>query len=258
MNSINRPKPSTSVSPVRPATKQSPQTSTIEINKPAVNVNHQEMNDINEHLNKLNASLQAKRQLLNQLYENVSTENSKPENKNESKLDNILKQVHFESIDFGDNSKVKQFNSTFTVKINTNKTSANDTTSKQPSKPLSSIGNRNRSKSPAAANKPSSKTSQLPSTTQTRINNSPVTSKQVALANKTSKTSPVVRPNLTLQQKRQIQLEAKAKLAKDLEALKLKVLERKFGYLWLRKCCFSKLKYASHDKKSLILPSEAK
>ena len=252
MNSINRPKPSTSVSPVRPSTKQSTQTSTIEINKPAVNVNHQEINDINEHLNKLNASLQAKRQLLNQLYENVSTENSKPENKNESKLNtNILKQVHFESIDFGDNSKVKQFNSTFTVKIN-------ETSSKQPSKPLSSIGNRNRSKSPAAANKPSSKTSPLPSTTQTRINNSPVTSKQVALANKTSKTSPVARPNLTLQQKRQIQLAATAKLAKDLEALKFKVLERKFGYIWLRKFCFSKLKYAAHDNKSLILPSEAK
>ena len=55
--------------------------------------------------------------------------------------------------------------------------------------------------------------------------------------------------NLTLQQKRKIAEENKAKLEKALAVLRLKILTRKFGYIWLRRYFYS-------SAKNTLLPSQ--
>jgi hypothetical protein len=146
----------------------------------------------------------------------------------ETTSNNILKHVHFEFKNTNNsinNNLPHQFNSTFTVKINQQKS---------PNKPLVSIGNRqDRSKSPKKSIKPIQPISSLHPT-----------SKPTQIAAKTTK-SPTT--NLTLQQKRHLQLEAKNKLDKQLEILRAKVIKRKFAYIWLRKYCGNS-----------ILPSRAK
>lgn len=225
-----------SVSPVRPESKSNADTAHLE----TYNKND---NKMSQELKELSESVETKRLELNKLYKDASDDNSfKTVSKlqklssiglqsppsstpKETTSNNILKHVHFEFKNTNNtinNNLPQQFNSTFTVKIN------------QPKSPLVSIGNRqDRSKSPKKSIKPIQPISSLHPT-----------SKPTQIAAKTTK-SPTT--NLTLQQKRQLQLEAKNKLNKQLEILRVKVIKRKFAYIWLRKYCGSS-----------ILPSRAK
>jgi len=217
-----------SVSPVRPESKT---IATPIVHEPSIK------NDkITQDLKDLSESIETKRLELNKLYKdlsgNVSSKTiTKFENfsnilpksppsstPKETSSNNILKHVHFElknTNNISNSNQPQKFNSTFTVKLNQEKS---------PNKPLVSIGNRqdrsDRSKSPKKSSKPIQPVSTIHPT-----------SKPSQIATKTTK---LATSNLTLQQKRQIQLEAKNKLSKQLEVIRVKVIKRKFAYIWLR------------------------
>jgi hypothetical protein len=236
-----------STSPVRPESKANAAHSLLESSS----------SKITQGLKELSESLETKRLELNQLYKDLSDNvpsktitkldnlshilpQSPPSSTpKETTSNNILKYVQFEFKNTNTISNVNQpqkFNSTFTVKLNQEKS---------PNKPLVSIGNRqDRSKSPKKPIK----------STQPVLSINP-TSKPFQISTKT-KSQPT---NLTLQQKRQLQLEAKNKLNKQLEILRVKVIKRKFAYIWLRKFFYSTRSSQSINvKRNLPLPSQAK
>ena len=206
-----------SVSPTRPESTKSTALSSEQI--------------LTENLKELSNSIEKKREELNKLYNDLTKADHPPTDETitiptkppqqQMTNTNILKQVHFEMKDLlsngANNSQAQKMNSTFTVKLNA--------TVGATSKPLASIGNRqDRSKSPKKPVK--SPQALYPSV------------KPVLIAAKSR--------NLTLQQKRQLQLEATQKLQSELAIIREKVIRRKFAYIWLRK-----------NRRVQLLPSQA-
>jgi hypothetical protein len=240
MSFLNKPQPDkSSVSPVR----------SISIMPNDTNENNDEANS---KLANLNASVESKRNLLNKLYDDMKSTADKLKTNNP----NILKHVHFESIDDDNDNDITErpiFNSTYTVN-QINKSS-----------PLASIGNKTRltitPKSQQDKTK-STKSNNIISTTKVQI-----TSTKVNKKSRNTSSSPIKtikpKPPLTLQQKRQKLLEEKAKQKQDLEILKRKVILRKYAYIWLRRYLYSsKYRYFQFSQSTytgfkFLLPSQA-
>ena len=87
---------------------------------------------------------------------------------------------------------------------------------------------------------------QKPNTTKENSKKTPTTQKSSAKP----RVPTLTKPYLTVQQKRELAAANKAKFLKEINILHKKVLARKFGYIWLRKCINS-------SSKNVILPSQA-
>lgn len=223
---------------------------------PIRSVLKQTNNQTNENIANLTNSVESKRQLLNQVYYDMKATHKIDSNDQDRKIysfkpteatwinknENILKHVHFESMDTSNNESLNQTRkiSTFTIEMIGKETKL-QTNSKYSSKLKSPV-------SKAHVNKPSIKIDQIPSG---KIEKQKKTSHQGQVIN-FSKIS--TRQVLTLQQKRQLMLDNKAKLEKAIEEMRKKILLRKFGYIWLRIHFYPKIKLKS--TKLLFLPSQ--
>ena len=179
-------------------------------------------------IQKLVATVEEKRQLLNKIYDDSKSKDpsklpvaqiiytGKPMHSINKDL-NILKQVHFVS---SDEEETKPFNSTYKV-------------------------TKTKESSPIKQNKMLTK-----ATNSKQIQKSPLKTKSANSVVSNTKLPLKQHQNLTLQQKRKIAEENKAKLERALAVLRLKILTRKFGYIWLRRYL-----YASSAKNAL-LPSQ--
>ena len=238
MSFLNKPQPDkSSLSPVR----------SVSIMPNDTNENNDESNS---KLVNLNASVESKRNMLNRLYDDMKTTADKLKSNNP----NILKHVHFESIDDDNDNKERPiFNSTYTV----------DQINK--SSPLTSIGNK--TKSPIITKNQQDKT-KSPKTINTIATKTQITSSKAGTkSTKTTSPSPTKtikpKPPLTLQQKRQKLLEEKAKQKQDLDLIKRKVILRKYAYIWLRRHLYSsRYRYFQFSQSTytgfkFLLPSQA-
>jgi hypothetical protein len=205
----------------------------------------------------LTNSVDLKRQELNNIYDDINHLQAADENTNAKETgNNILKHVHFESIDttqgetptHSRNPSPPKFSQTYTIH-HLNAILKTSTVKKN---------QENKQMTPASKVKSSSniKITKIPQTT-TGSNKNVTTEKRpsalkIPLKQATNKINSI-RPVLTFQQKRQLEQEKKAKFEQDLLALRQKIIIRKFVYIWLRLFFYSK-KSAS---KPLILPSQA-
>jgi len=202
-----------------------------------------------EQIEKLRSSVEEKRQLLNKMYaENESanpvetnlTSALKPKQSMPATAVttiNILKHVHFES---DDDEGVSQqiINSTYTTRTDKPRQTAKE----------NQIRSNNTSKSPDRRTQTALKALKSPLKVNTKVNNNNNNSK-------TSKISNISRPILTVQQKRELELAKKAELRKALEILHVKVITRKYAYLWLRRFFYSRTRIQD-SKGMLLLPSQ--
>jgi hypothetical protein len=176
-------------------------------------------------IEKLIASVEEKRKLLNQIYE----ESKVPVNQNtitlNTKQNILIKNVQFDSEDDYEHEKKNTNNkSAATLQHSNMKMNATYDLKKKQS----------------TIKKPSSEVNKSPSSLKTSKKLTP--SKSVATIAVANASKIQIKPKITLQQKRQILLENKAILDKQLVDLRVKILTRKFAYLWLRRHFYSKSK----------------
>lgn len=179
-----------------------------------------------ENIINLTNSLEKKRKLLNRIYNDLQNNTNEVHTK-----ESILKHVQFESIDTTNHDETlnqTNLNNTFTIEIK-----------KQISAKIPVI------------NPNKKQFNKSPQTKQTSILNKPEV-KVTPLKPAVNKTP--TRQVLTYQQKKQIQLENKTKFDKKVQEIREKIIQRKFGYQWIRIYFYSKSKIKSANK--LLLPSQ--
>ncbi|CAF0727562.1 unnamed protein product [Brachionus calyciflorus] len=200
--------------------------------------NHQTI----ENIIKLTNSVEEKRKILNQIYYDIQKNDENIENKpsEKSNRNNMLKHVHFESIDTTkEDSKIQKImNSTFTVDIK--KFIQEKSTNVQSKIPVEQ--SKIKSKTPI-------KTKDKPLSGTIKV--SPA---KVEIRTKPSPSKPIIRPVLTYQQKKLLEKESKLKFEQKLDEIRQKIISRKFGYIWLRKYFYSKSKIQSNQR--ILLPSQ--
>jgi hypothetical protein len=211
-----------------------------------------------QQLQQLTNSVDLKRRQLNNVYEDLNHLQTKETAGNY----NILKHVHFESIDTttldttantstnpSRNASPPKFSQTYTVHSLSTVVKTNTIANKN---------QENKTATPTGKLKPTtSKVTKIPQIATGSNVVSPVEKKQPSsvlkspLKQTTNKINSI-RPVLTFQQKRQLEIERKAKFEQDLLVIRQKVILRKFGYLWLRLFFYAR-KIA---QRPLLLPSQ--
>ncbi len=221
-----------------------------EISQPAILVNGIKINSkckTLEKIEKLRSSVEEKRQMLNKIYSENSSDNQLEKTMTSavrpkqsmlaptSVTTNILKHVHFESDDEEeDRQRIK--NSTYTIRSETFKKTTKE----------NQIQNKN-SNSPDKKTQLALKNLKSPLKVNTKVSNN--NNKNI------SKTAIVSKPFLTVQQKRELELAQKAEFRKAVEILHIKVLTRKYAYLWLRRFFYPDNKIKDSNT-MLLLPSQ--
>jgi hypothetical protein len=183
-------------------------------------------------------------------------------------IGNILKHVHFESIDTTDNSSPihsrhpspPKFTQTYTVH------QFDPVLKPMPSGGFSNVQDQENKTNRAAGLSTAAKTTIKNSKVTTRIPQQITGGKSSGLVDNKKlpsalKSSPLkqttnkihsTRPVLTFQQKRQIEQEKREKFERDVLSIRQKIVVRKFGYAWLRLYYYSK----RMTYRPLLLPSQ--
>ena len=232
-----------------------------------------------DKIEKLRSSVEEKRKVLAQLYEEASAtnmENTVPFNvvDTNSNVDtktkpSILKHVHFESSDDDDESKAK-LNLTYKIEklvladnrlmeAKVSKTTSKENVStkkydtqmspnkilKTQTKPPNKVSTI-REQSPGKPNK--ADIGKVEKTGSFRANNRSNNNKALV---------PSTRPVLTVQQKRELAKQEESKFLREIQIIHNKVLMRKFAYIWLRRHFYSNTTINNaNSSKALLLPSQ--
>lgn len=197
----------------------------------------------NDKIDKLKSSVEEKRQLLNQIYTEITKDTActtQPLNALDTNLTSalkikpgtsILKHVQFESSD-EEEPRYKTINRVQTSRPTTDnhgkKAKENDSKTKATSS--------DRTQSAFLKPKESKYQQHKANTKVTNRSNRPVV--------------------LTVQQKRELELAKKAEFVKAVELLHVKVITRKYAYIWLRRFFYSNTHKSDESRALLLLPSQ--